>query len=175
MSSAAKAKNWSALHQLLASSPCSTHIRFLGSSSTSRTHFQTNNTMALGIVNNNIMKRLKAMDMKYHWLQDRISQKKIRHYWAPGSKNKGGYVTKNHPRFTMRLCSRLSSPALPLCKHSVKGSQISFLQQGCARHIHRGIIMVPTVSILCYTYLQDAWQTDGQRHNTIQSSCVTEM
>ncbi len=46
---------------------------------------------------------------------------------------------------------------------------------GFARHIHRGIIKVPTVSILCYTYLQDAWQTDGQRHNTTQSSCVTEM
>ncbi len=39
------------------------------------TPIQTNNTMALGIVNNNIMKKLKAMDMKYHWLWDRISQK----------------------------------------------------------------------------------------------------
>jgi hypothetical protein len=44
-----------------------------------------------------------------------------------------------------------------------------------ARHIHRGNIKVPTVSILCYTYLQDAWQTDGQRHTTTQSPCVTEM
>ncbi len=44
-----------------------------------------------------------------------------------------------------------------------------------ARHIHRDNIKVPTVSILCYTCLQDAWQTDGQRHNTIQSPCVTEM
>ena len=26
------------------------------------------NTTALGIVNNNVMKKLKAMDMKYHWL-----------------------------------------------------------------------------------------------------------
>ena len=25
------------------------------------------------------------MDMKYHWLRDRISQKQFRHYWAPGS------------------------------------------------------------------------------------------
>jgi hypothetical protein len=32
------------------------------------TPIQTNNTTVLGIVNNNIMKKLKAMDMKYHWL-----------------------------------------------------------------------------------------------------------
>jgi hypothetical protein len=32
---------------------------------------QTNNTTALGIVNNNVIKRLKAMDMKYHWIRNR--------------------------------------------------------------------------------------------------------
>jgi hypothetical protein len=32
------------------------------------TPIQTNNTMALGIVNSNLMKKLKAMDMTYHWL-----------------------------------------------------------------------------------------------------------
>ncbi len=36
------------------------------------------------------------MDMKYHWLWDRISQKQCQHYWAPGNKNKGNYVTKHH-------------------------------------------------------------------------------
>jgi hypothetical protein len=44
-----------------------------------------------------------------------------------------------------------------------------------ARHIHRGIIKAPTVSILCYTYVQDAWQTNGQRHNTTQLQCVQLM
>jgi hypothetical protein len=32
------------------------------------TPMQTNNTTALSIINNNEMKKLKAMDMKYHWL-----------------------------------------------------------------------------------------------------------
>jgi hypothetical protein len=32
------------------------------------TPMQTDNTTALGVVNNNVMKKLKAMDMKYHWL-----------------------------------------------------------------------------------------------------------
>jgi hypothetical protein len=49
---------------------------------------QTDNTTALGVINNNIMKKLKAMDMKYHWLWDRISQKQFQHYWAPGNKKR---------------------------------------------------------------------------------------
>ena len=28
-----------------------------------------NNTAALGVINRNVMKKLKSMDMKYHWLQ----------------------------------------------------------------------------------------------------------
>ena len=44
------------------------------------TPMQTDNTTALGVVNNNVMKKLKAMDMKYHWLQDREHQCQFRHY-----------------------------------------------------------------------------------------------
>jgi hypothetical protein len=32
------------------------------------TPMQSDNTTALGVVNNNVMKKLKAMDMNYHWL-----------------------------------------------------------------------------------------------------------
>jgi hypothetical protein len=32
------------------------------------TPIQTNNTTALGVVNNNVMKKLKAIDMEFHWL-----------------------------------------------------------------------------------------------------------
>jgi hypothetical protein len=74
---------------------CHTLLEFLGHPQPP-TPIQTNNTMALSIVNNNVMKKLKAMDMKYHWLWDRISQKQFQHYWAPGIKNKGIYVTKHH-------------------------------------------------------------------------------
>jgi hypothetical protein len=56
----------------------------------------TDNTTALGVVNNNVMKKLKAMDMKYHWLQCRINQSQLRHYWAVGKSNNGDYVTKHH-------------------------------------------------------------------------------
>jgi hypothetical protein len=35
------------------------------------TPMQTDNTTALSIVNKNVIKKLKAMDMKYHWLHNR--------------------------------------------------------------------------------------------------------
>jgi hypothetical protein len=61
------------------------------------TPMQTDNTTALGVINKNVMKKLKSMDMKYYWLRCHISQKQFRHYWAAGSTNLGDYVTKHHP------------------------------------------------------------------------------
>ena len=58
---------------------------------------QTDNTMALGVVNQNVMKKLKLMDMKYHWHRCRISQEQFRHYWKAGKTNSADYVTKHHP------------------------------------------------------------------------------
>jgi hypothetical protein len=60
------------------------------------TSMQTDNTTALGVVNNNVLKKLKSMDMKYHWLRDRIFCRQFRHYWAPGKENNGDYMTKHH-------------------------------------------------------------------------------
>ncbi len=60
------------------------------------TPMQTDNTIALGVVNNNVMKKLKLMDMKYHWLRCRINQHQFRHYWAAGKSNNADYVTKHH-------------------------------------------------------------------------------
>ena len=58
---------------------------------------QTVNTTALGVVNSDVMKKMKSMDMKYHWLQCRICQIQFRHYWASGKTNLADYVTKHHP------------------------------------------------------------------------------
>ena len=61
------------------------------------TSMQTDNTTALGVITNNITsKRLKSMDMKLHWLRCRAKQGQFRHYWQPGPKNLGDYVTKHH-------------------------------------------------------------------------------
>ena len=65
------------------------------------TPMQTDNTTALGVVNKNVMKKLKSMDMKYHWLRCRISQMQFKHYWAAGSTNLGDYFTKT-PQSTIK-------------------------------------------------------------------------
>ena len=60
------------------------------------TPMQTDNTTALGVVNNNVLKKLKLMDMKYHWLCDIFFCRQFRHHWTPGKENNGDYVTKHH-------------------------------------------------------------------------------
>jgi hypothetical protein len=36
------------------------------------------------------------MDMRYHWLTDRVRQKQFDVYWRPGRENLGYYHTKHH-------------------------------------------------------------------------------
>jgi hypothetical protein len=62
------------------------------------TPIQTDNSTALGVVNNTIQpKRTKAMDMRFHWLRCRTNQKHFRPYWRAGATNLADYVTKHHP------------------------------------------------------------------------------
>ncbi len=126
------------------------------------TPIQTDNTTVLGIINNNIMKKLKAMDMSTTGFGTESVRNNSDTAGHRAMKTKETTSPNIMPQFIIRLCTQLFSPALPPCKHSITGSQISFLQQGCARHIHRGIIKVPTVRTLCYTHLQVAWQTKGR-------------
>jgi hypothetical protein len=57
----------------------------------------TDNSTAFNILNETIkQKRSKAMDMRYHWLTDRVRQKQIDVYWRPGRENLGDYHTKDH-------------------------------------------------------------------------------
>jgi hypothetical protein len=61
------------------------------------TPLQTDNSTAFGILNETIkQKRSKAMDMRYHWLTDRVRQKQFDVYWRPGRENLGDYHTKHH-------------------------------------------------------------------------------
>ena len=60
------------------------------------TPIQIDNTTALGVVQNNVLKKLKAMDMRYHWLRDRKNQGQFRTHWRAGSTNLADYVTKHH-------------------------------------------------------------------------------
>jgi hypothetical protein len=58
---------------------------------------ETDNTTATGYSNGTIkQKRSKAMDMRFHWIKDRVKQGKYNVYWGPGVQNLADYFTKHH-------------------------------------------------------------------------------
>jgi len=62
------------------------------------TPMQTDNSAAHAVVGKNVQpRRLKAMDMRFHWLRCRDAQGQFRFFWRPGDKNRGGYLTKHFP------------------------------------------------------------------------------
>ena len=70
------------------------------------TPMQTDNTTALGVINNNIVsKKLKLMDMIINWLQCREYQNQLPHYWKQGPKNLGDYATKHQSAIHHRTVS----------------------------------------------------------------------
>ena len=61
------------------------------------TPIQVDNFTALGIANQTIKQKLsKAMNMRFHWVIDRIKQGQFRVYRRPGSTNLADYPTKHH-------------------------------------------------------------------------------
>ena len=61
------------------------------------TPIKTDNSTAVGIGNNTTkQKRSKSMDMRIHWMRDRIKQKQFDLYWKPGLENLADYPTKHH-------------------------------------------------------------------------------
>ena len=54
----------------------------------SSTPIQTDNSTPNGVVNNIIkLKQIKAMDMRFHWLRDRMNQLQFRFHWRQGPAN----------------------------------------------------------------------------------------
>ena len=61
------------------------------------TPIQINNDTATGLANQTIkQKHSKTVDMRFHWIQDRIEQGQFRVYWKPGATNKADYFSKHH-------------------------------------------------------------------------------
>jgi hypothetical protein len=55
------------------------------------------NSAAFGILNKTIKhKQSKAMDMRYHWLTERVRKNQFDVYWQPGRENLGDNHTKQH-------------------------------------------------------------------------------
>jgi hypothetical protein len=61
------------------------------------TPLRTDKSTAFGTLNETIkQKRSKEMDMRYHWLTDRVRQKQFDVYWRSERENLGDYHTKHH-------------------------------------------------------------------------------
>ena len=56
------------------------------------------NKCAQGLANDTVKRRRsKAIDMRFHWIRDRVRQGQFIINWAPGSTNLADFFTKNHP------------------------------------------------------------------------------
>jgi hypothetical protein len=96
MSSAAKAELGALYINAHEAIPMRQQLKEMGHNQP-KTPIQTDNSTALGVVNNNIQpRRTKAMDMPFHWLRCRDSRGQFRYYWCPGPDNRAEYWTKHH-------------------------------------------------------------------------------
>jgi hypothetical protein len=62
------------------------------------THLYADNSAAVGIANDTVkLKRSKAIDMRYHWIRDRVRQGVFDVSWSAGPDNIADYFTKLQP------------------------------------------------------------------------------
>ena len=56
------------------------------------------NTIAGKMVNNTCkLRRSRAIDMRFHWIRDRVAQGHFTMVWRPGTQNLADFLTKAHP------------------------------------------------------------------------------
>jgi hypothetical protein len=96
VASAAKSEVGACFHNAQSGAPLRVTLTELGHTQPPMP-LRTYNSTAFGILNEKIkQKRSKAMNMRYHWLTDRVRQKQFDVYWRPGRENLGDYHTKHH-------------------------------------------------------------------------------
>ena len=79
------------------------------------------NQCARGIATNTVQpKRTKSIDMKYHWIRDRVAQQQFTVLWRPGSLNLADFFTKALPVHVHSSLMPLlvSSPPTSLAFHT---------------------------------------------------------
>jgi hypothetical protein len=96
VASAAESEVGACFHNAQSGTPLRVTLTELGHTQP-LTPLRTDNSTAFGILNETIKhKRSKAMDMRYHWLTNRVRQKQFDVYWRPARENLGDYQTKYH-------------------------------------------------------------------------------
>ena len=88
MPSAAEAETGGLFVNGQAGVPIRTTLEEMGHPQPGPTPLTTDNTAATGIANDTVKaKRSKAMDMRFHWIQDRVCQCQYRVHWKQGKVN----------------------------------------------------------------------------------------
>jgi hypothetical protein len=96
VASAAESEVGSCFHNAQSGAPLRVALTELGHIQP-QTPLRTDNSTAFGILNKTIkQKRSKAMDMRNHWLTERVRQKQFDVYWRPGCENLDDCHTKHH-------------------------------------------------------------------------------
>jgi hypothetical protein len=96
VASTAESEVGACFHNAHSGAPLRVTLTELGHTQTP-TPLRTDNSTAFVILNETIKhKRSKEMDMRYHWLTDRVRQKQFDVYWQPGRENLADYHTKHH-------------------------------------------------------------------------------
>jgi hypothetical protein len=81
------------------------------------TPLQGDNKVAVGIANNKFkQRRSKAIDMRFHWIRDRVKQGHYNVYWRQGNNNLADYFTKIHSATHHRAMRKffVTDPPLPV-------------------------------------------------------------
>ena len=52
-------------------------------------------------------RRSKAIDMRFYWLKDRVTQKMFKVYWTPGKVNLADYFSKHLPASHIKKVRKL--------------------------------------------------------------------
>jgi hypothetical protein len=97
VASASEAELAALFHNCREACPLRTTLEELGHPQDA-TPVKTDNSTAAGITNDTVkQKRSKAIDMRFYWVRDRVSQGQFNVFWAPGKDNEGDYWTKHFP------------------------------------------------------------------------------
>ena len=72
-------------------------LKEIGREQLEPTRITTDNSTADGFANKRTkIRRSKAMDMRFYWVQDRVAQGQFHIHWLQGESNHGDYFTKHH-------------------------------------------------------------------------------
>jgi hypothetical protein len=80
----------------------------------------TDNECAVGIATKTVKpQKTKSMDMRFHWIRDRIDQGYFKVLWQAGKDNAADYFTKVHPPAHHRRRRHLYVTTLPIGRHAL--------------------------------------------------------